>query len=131
MMKKNYVLTTLFTLLFSFIALSQEGNIQGVIIDDNGLKVPFSNILIESLNKGTISDEDGNFLIVDEGVVVQNIEKVVKEELVDPLNEFGNEISNLLLDDTYPLEIKDQLSSSKKMLDDFLINFGGSYNTSS
>ncbi len=64
-MKKNYVFTVIFTLLISLLALSQEGNIQGVVIDDNGLKVPFSNIIIESLNKGAISDADGNFLFVD------------------------------------------------------------------
>ena len=64
-MKKNYVFTTIITLLICFLGFSQEGNIQGVVIDDIGLKVPFSNIIIESLNKGAISDEDGNFLFVD------------------------------------------------------------------
>ncbi|MFV9549784.1 TonB-dependent receptor [Algibacter sp. PT7-4] len=62
-MKKHYVFL-LFSLLFSLAISSQNGNIQGVVIDNDGLKVPFSNIIIESLNKGTISDVDGNFLLV-------------------------------------------------------------------
>jgi len=63
-MKKYYVFL-LFTLLFSIASFSQNGNIQGRIIDQNGLSVPFGNIIIASLNKGTISDEDGKFLLVD------------------------------------------------------------------
>lgn len=62
-MRKNYAFL-LITLLFSTLGISQEGNIQGVITDNDGLKVPFSNIIIESLKQGTISDVDGNFVIV-------------------------------------------------------------------
>jgi TonB-dependent receptor len=62
-MRKNHVFL-LITLLFSIAGISQEGNIQGVITDNDGLKVPFSNIIIESLKQGTISDVDGNFVIV-------------------------------------------------------------------
>ncbi|WP_147677235.1 TonB-dependent receptor [Algibacter pacificus] len=63
-MKKNNAFL-LIALLFSFIGMSQEGNIQGVITDNDGLKVPFCNIIIESLKKGAISDVDGNFVLVD------------------------------------------------------------------
>ena len=62
-MKKQYLI--LFsTLLFSFIGFSQNGNIQGTIIDEKGLTVPFANVLIESLNKGVVSDADGTFVFV-------------------------------------------------------------------
>ncbi|WP_248724840.1 TonB-dependent receptor [Seonamhaeicola sp. ML3] len=63
-MKKQYVFS-LFTLLFSFVVLAQNGNVQGTIIDDKGLSVPFANVLIESLDRGVVSDADGNFLFID------------------------------------------------------------------
>ncbi|WNH08399.1 TonB-dependent receptor [Thalassobellus suaedae] len=63
-MKKNYALS-LFITMISFLTFAQEGNIQGVVIDNDGLQVPFSNILIESLNKGAYSDVDGNFLLLE------------------------------------------------------------------
>ncbi|TXE09570.1 TonB-dependent receptor [Seonamhaeicola algicola] len=62
-MKKQHVIL-LFALLFSFLGFSQNGNIQGAIIDEKGLPVPFANILIEADNKGVISDADGKFLFV-------------------------------------------------------------------
>lgn len=45
---------------FSF---SQTGNIRGVVTDDFGLYVPGANVFIKSLNKGTITDENGAFTI--------------------------------------------------------------------
>ena len=74
-MRKNNVILII-TLLLSFIGISQEGNIQGVITDSDGLKVPFSNIIIESLKKGTISDVDGNFTLI--GVPAGNQTVTVK-----------------------------------------------------
>ncbi|TYA70106.1 TonB-dependent receptor [Seonamhaeicola marinus] len=62
-MKKQYVIS-LFALLFSFMAFAQNGNIQGTIIDEKGLVVPFANVLIESESKGVISDADGKFLFI-------------------------------------------------------------------
>ncbi|AUP79844.1 TonB-dependent receptor [Flavivirga eckloniae] len=62
-MRKNYVLLFI-TLSLSFFGFSQNGNIQGKIIDENGLSVPFGSVLIEALNTGTVSDFDGSFLIV-------------------------------------------------------------------
>ncbi|APY10681.1 TonB-dependent receptor [Seonamhaeicola sp. S2-3] len=62
-MKKQYAFLLL-TLIFSFLGFSQNGNIQGTIIDEKGLAVPFANVLIESLNKGVISDVDGKFVFV-------------------------------------------------------------------
>lgn len=62
-MRKKYALLYLITLI-SFIGFSQSGNIQGKVIDENGLSIPFSNVLIESLKKGSLSDSDGKFVIV-------------------------------------------------------------------
>ncbi|GAA3595171.1 TonB-dependent receptor [Flavivirga amylovorans] len=58
---------------FSFFGFSQNGNIQGKIIDENGLSIPFGNVLIESLNKGAISDFDGSFLFVNVPIGTQTI----------------------------------------------------------
>lgn len=63
-MKKHYFFL-IAVVLISFCGIAQNGNIQGTVIDDNGLKIPFSSILIESLNTGTVSDVDGKFLFVD------------------------------------------------------------------
>ncbi len=63
-MKKSYVFL-LFTLLFSLASIGQNGNIQGTIIDEKGLPIPFGNVVIETLKKGVISNEDGKFLFVD------------------------------------------------------------------
>jgi len=63
-MKKSYVFL-LFTLLYSLASIAQNGNIQGTIIDEEGLSIPFGNVVIEALNKGVISNEDGKFLFVD------------------------------------------------------------------
>ncbi len=63
-MKKYYVFLCL-SLFFSLLGFAQSGNIQGTIIDQEGLSVPFANVVIESLNKGAVSDADGKFLIVD------------------------------------------------------------------
>ncbi len=50
--------------LMSFYTFSQQGNIQGVIYDEEGLLIPYANISIPSLNKGTVSDVDGQFLLL-------------------------------------------------------------------
>lgn len=61
-MKTNYFLLLLF---FSFyVGTSQNGNIRGVITDTYGIYVPGANVLIEELRKGSISDVDGDFLIL-------------------------------------------------------------------
>lgn len=62
-MKKLYVLV-LFTVLSSISIFAQEGNIQGVITDEQGLFVPYATVSITTLNKGTVSDTDGKFLLL-------------------------------------------------------------------
>ncbi|WP_100610239.1 TonB-dependent receptor [Confluentibacter lentus] len=63
-MKKYYVLLCV-TFLFSLATFAQNGNIKGVIADENGIAVPGATILIEELKKGAVSDFNGNFTIVD------------------------------------------------------------------
>ena len=63
-MKKQYVFLV-FIALFSIASFSQSGNIQGTIIDEQGLPIPFGNVIIEELKQGVISDADGKFLFVD------------------------------------------------------------------
>ena len=84
-MKKHYVFL-LFTLLFSLASVAQEGNIQGVIIDDKGLPIPFANVLIEPLNRGVISNADGDFLFVDVSAGTHTI-KVMYLGYADTLTE--------------------------------------------
>ncbi|MEI6866124.1 TonB-dependent receptor [Flavicella sp.] len=43
---------------------AQNGTIQGVITDENGMYVPGANVIIESIKKGDITDFDGRFTIV-------------------------------------------------------------------
>ncbi|MCB0398474.1 MAG: TonB-dependent receptor [Winogradskyella sp.] len=57
-----------FTLLFltlSFFGLAQSGNLQGVITDKDGLTIPGATVSISSLNKGTVTDFNGKYVLVD------------------------------------------------------------------
>jgi len=63
-MKKYYVLLCV-TFLFSLATFAQNGNIKGIIADENGIAVPGATVLIEELKKGAVSDFNGNFTIVD------------------------------------------------------------------
>lgn len=61
---KNHLFVTLF-LVFGFaVAQTQTGNIKGTISDENGIYLPGANIYIKTLNKGTISNFDGQFTLV-------------------------------------------------------------------
>ncbi|MFS4468760.1 TonB-dependent receptor [Maribacter sp. 2210JD10-5] len=60
---KNYFLFALFVL--PLFLKAQSGNVQGTIVDENGLAVPFATVLVTSLNKGGISDVDGKYLLLD------------------------------------------------------------------
>jgi TonB-dependent receptor len=62
-MKKHYVFL-LIALMLSLVGFAQNGNIRGVIADENGITVPGANVIIEELKKGAISDFDGGFILV-------------------------------------------------------------------
>ncbi|WP_370390555.1 TonB-dependent receptor [uncultured Winogradskyella sp.] len=61
---KNRLLLIATCFLIALYGFSQEGNIQGVIFDEEGLLVPYATIIIPSINKGTVSDVDGQFLLL-------------------------------------------------------------------
>ncbi len=61
---KNNLVATLIISFIAFVATAQSGHIKGVVVDSDGLKVPFSDIIIKSLNQGTYSDEEGNFVLL-------------------------------------------------------------------
>lgn len=73
-MRTPYALKWLFVTLIALVstnkALSQTGNIQGIISDENGIAVPGANVLIPALAKGTISDFDGRFTLI--GIIEGN-----------------------------------------------------------
>ncbi len=63
----NYLKLLLFSVIFicSYNQITaQTGNIKGIITDENGIYVPGASVLIQNLKKGSISDFDGNFTIV-------------------------------------------------------------------
>ncbi len=53
-----------FYLFLPFCLLSQTGNIQGSISDENGLYLPGASVVLPSINKGAITDFDGRFTLV-------------------------------------------------------------------
>lgn len=59
------------TIVTWFVALSYgfsqstDGNIQGTIIDDYGIYVPGASVMINSLNRGEVSNQDGKFTFVE------------------------------------------------------------------
>ena len=60
----KFALAMLFVAFAVLPVFAQNGNLQGKISDENGITVPGANIVISELNKGVISDFDGNFTIV-------------------------------------------------------------------
>ncbi|AXP80407.1 Colicin I receptor precursor [Mariniflexile rhizosphaerae] len=62
-MRKDCVLL-LITFIYSLATFTQNGNIKGVIADENGIAVPGATVLIEELKKGAVSDFDGTFTII-------------------------------------------------------------------
>lgn len=71
-MKKLYVLAIV-AFLNSVFSFAQEGNIQGVITDDQGLFVPYATVSIPSLKKGTVSDSEGKYLLLNVPVGKQTL----------------------------------------------------------
>ncbi len=58
------LLITAALVFFSSLCFSQSGNVQGVITDDNGIYVPGANVIIQSINKGAVTNFDGKFTMV-------------------------------------------------------------------
>jgi len=108
-MKKYYVFLSL-SLLFTLFGFSQSGNIQGTITDQEGLIVPFANVVIESLNKGAISDADGKFLFVDIPSGTQTVKVMYlgySDKEQDVTIEDGSTVSITIVLESKALELQD------------------------
>ncbi len=70
-MKKYQGKWLLFMLFSITMAVAQEKNVSGTVIDDTGLPLPGANVIVVETNNGTQSDFDGNFFIaVSEGQTI-------------------------------------------------------------
>jgi iron complex outermembrane receptor protein len=49
----------------AFYTLNAQTNIQGIVVENNDIPIPFTNVYIPQLEKGTITDENGVFIIED------------------------------------------------------------------
>ncbi|MBW2960378.1 TonB-dependent receptor [Mesonia aestuariivivens] len=64
-MNLKITLVTLFVAFnFSFL-LAQEGVVRGTITDENGIYVPGASVMIQELKKGTVTNFDGEFTLLD------------------------------------------------------------------
>lgn len=63
-MIKNYIVATLLFFV-AFLGYAQQGNIQGVITDEQGIFVPYATISVANSKKGTVSNSEGKFLLLD------------------------------------------------------------------
>lgn len=60
---KQLVLSAFFMLFISALSLGQSAVLTGKITDSNGLSLPGATIMLDSLDKGTVSNNSGDFLI--------------------------------------------------------------------
>ncbi len=63
-MKKFILILQLSFMLFPFIANAQDGAVKGRILDENNLGMPGVIVVIESLGKGAVTDQNGYFEMV-------------------------------------------------------------------
>lgn len=59
----NRIILTLCLCFIGLVINAQSGSLQGRILDENKLGMPGANIYIASIDKGTISDVDGTFIL--------------------------------------------------------------------
>ena len=57
-MKNIYIICLM---IFLYHAANAQNNIKGTIVDDNNVPLPGATVYIPDLNKGTVSDENGNY----------------------------------------------------------------------
>jgi Leucine-rich repeat (LRR) protein len=67
-----------------------------------------------------IENKIGNISFNVKENIDQNIDNIIENEITSPLNSYQNEIQELLSDNTIPLEIKEQLTSAKKGVDEYI-----------
>ena len=60
---KQLILSAFFMLFISALSFGQSAVLTGKITDSNGLSLPGATIMLDSLDKGTVSDNSGDFLL--------------------------------------------------------------------
>ena len=113
---KHYLALSL--LLFSVLGFSQEGNVKGVIYDQEGLFVPYASVTIPDLKKGTVSDIEGEFLLLSVPTGTQTLK-------IQYLGYADQEV-NVEVVENETVEVKVVLQSQTEQLDGiYLTGFGG------
>ncbi|WP_299108726.1 TonB-dependent receptor [uncultured Winogradskyella sp.] len=94
-MKKKFYLLLLLAL--PILGYAQSGNIKGVISDENGLTVPGSTVVIQSLKKGTVTDFNGKYTLVNipEGNYTITVEYLGYSDLTKDITVKANETVTL------------------------------------
>lgn len=94
-MKKKIYLLLLLAL--PILGYAQSGNIKGVISDENGLTVPGSTVVIQSLKKGTVTDFNGKYTLVNipEGNYTITVEYLGYSDLTKDITVKANETVTL------------------------------------
>ncbi|WP_431156826.1 TonB-dependent receptor [Winogradskyella poriferorum] len=111
-MYRHYFLFIILSFL-SIFSFAQDGNIKGVIIDEQGLFIPYATITIKQLNKGTVSDSEGKFLLLNVPVGSQTLN-------IDYLGYSSQEIS-IDVTDGQTVEVKVVLQPKSEELDGVIL----------
>lgn len=110
---KNHYIITLCLFLLSLFSFAQDGNIKGVISDEQGLLVPYATITISETNKGTVSDIEGEFLLLNVPVGKQTL-------IIRYLGYADQTVEVEVLEDE-TVEVKVLLKSQAEQLDGVLL----------
>ena len=107
---KRLLIVTFILGLFTSHIIAQEGAVQGVIVDNYGIYVPGASIEITSLKKGTVSNQNGKFTIV-------NVPEGSHTILIKYLG-FSDKSVEVKVDSKQTTSIVVELSPSDVVLDD-------------
>lgn len=110
----------------SFTQKSYKGTINETEIDlikTENNNLIFSLPQIDSGNatlKLTINNKVGEINFNVSQNIVQNPNSIIENEVTTPLNNYQNDIQELISDNTFSLEIKEQLASAKQAIDEYI-----------
>ena len=98
-MNLKITLVTLFVAFnFSFL-FAQEGVVRGTITDENGIYVPGASVMIEELKKGTVTNFDGEFTLLDipEGTYELSVKYLGYQTITEEVEIAANETTSVKL----------------------------------
>ena len=98
-MNLKITLVTLFVAFnFSFL-FAQEGVVRGTITDENGIYVPGASVMIEELKKGTVTNFDGEFTLLDipEGIYELSVKYLGYQTITEEVEITANETTSVKL----------------------------------